>query len=382
MYSFRLNYFGFEILVYCVGALPSCRKDCRTAMSLAGIQKARSRTKCAGSTRELTYIHVQARRFAAQLALHLLFLSAATLGVSSDSTHNETPLHTIQQIRHLKADVLSKGPEVRVRAVVTYSDSVAPNLFVQDSTGGIWVDLRGMPGKMPRPGQDLDLRGQARSGFAPYIAQPYWTVIGSAAEPKPMHLSYEDASTGSFDSQWVEMDGVVRSFIRQVEGNVLVVDVATPSGSFKVRIPNYQAEFPMQWVDAKVRFRGVCGTAFNRRNQLVTIHLFVPSLRDSEVLQPASSNPFDVPATPIGEIRKFSADLSDIHRIKVLGTVTAIFPGEGLYLMDSTGGLYAQSQDGTPAKPGDEVEVIGFPAHRHIYADAAVRKISPHPKAL
>ena len=226
------------------------------------------------------------------------------------------------------------------------------------------MDLRGTPGNVPRPapGQVLDLHGQAASGFAPYIAKPYWTVIGSSGEPKPIHLSYQEASTGSFDSQWVEMDGVVRSFIRQVEGNVLVIDVATPTGSFRVRIPNYQAEFPMQLVDAKMRFRGVCGSAFNRRNQFVTIHLFVPSLSDSEVLEPAPSDPFNVPATAIGEIRKFSADLSDVRRIKAVGIVTAIFRGQGLYLMDSTGGLYAQSQDGTPAEPGDEVEVIGFPA--------------------
>ena len=56
-----------------------------------------------------------------------------------------TELTTIRQIRHLKASTPDIG--VHVRGVVTYYDTVAPNLFVQDPTGGIWVDLR----ENPRP---------------------------------------------------------------------------------------------------------------------------------------------------------------------------------------------------------------------------------------
>ena len=49
---------------------------------------------------------------------------------------------TIQPIRHLKQS--NQGPIlVHVHGVVTYYDTVAPNLSVQDKTGGIWVDLRG-----------------------------------------------------------------------------------------------------------------------------------------------------------------------------------------------------------------------------------------------
>ena len=41
--------------------------------------------------------------------------------------------------------------------------------------------------------------------------------------PKPLRVLYDDVATGSFDGQWVQMDGVVRSFIQQAEGNVLVI---------------------------------------------------------------------------------------------------------------------------------------------------------------
>jgi diguanylate cyclase (GGDEF)-like protein/PAS domain S-box-containing protein len=249
-----------------------------------------------------------------------------------------------------------------VRAVVTYYDTAGPNLFVQDGTGGIWVDLRGTNGtEAPHVGQRLDLRGVAGQGFSPYVAKPQWKVLGSSRLPTATLVTYEQAATGSFDSQWIAMEGIVRSFVQQAEGNVLVIDVATPTGKFKVRVPDYHAAFPMELVDAKIRFHGVCGSSFNRRNQFISIHLMMPNLGYANVVDAAPVNPFSVPATPVGTVRRFSADLMDVRRIKVVGIVTAQFPNQGLFLTDTTGGLYAESQDGTALEPGQEVEVIGFP---------------------
>lgn len=271
-------------------------------------------------------------------------------------------LDSIAAIRHATPQPGAAPIPVHVRAVVTYFDTVAPNLFVQDRSGGIWVDLRGNTLTPPRPGQLLDLDGTVGSGFAPYIAHPRWKVLGEAPLPAPIHLTYAEASTGHYDSQWVQMEGVVRSFVQEAAGNVLVMDVATGTGSFKVRVPGYRAAFPLNLVDASVRIRGVCGSSFNNRDQLVSIHLMTPSMDELKILKPAPADPFSIPVSPINGIRRFSADVSDVHRVKVEGIVTARFPGRGLFLADSTGGVYVESQDGTPVEPGDEAEVIGFPA--------------------
>jgi diguanylate cyclase (GGDEF)-like protein/PAS domain S-box-containing protein len=290
-------------------------------------------------------------------------------------------LRSIRDVRHFKPTSQDQLVPVHVQAVVTYYDSVAPNLFVQDATNGIWVDLRQSKVPPPKIGELLDLRGTLGTGFSPYLANPEWKVIGKSAPPNPLRLLYEQAATGSFDSQWVELEGVVRSFVQQADGNVLVMDVATPTGTFKVRVPDYHAGFPLQLVDARVRFHGVCGAAFNRRNQLVAIHLLMPSINNLNVLEPAPTDPFAVEATSIARIRQFSADLTDVRRLKVLGIVTARFPGQGLFLMDSSGGLYAESQDGSPVQAGDEVEVIGFPAagnYSPILKSAGIRPTGKH----
>lgn len=323
------------------------------------------------------------RRSSRLLGLWLLVLLLGAMSPLSGATAHpdSSELHTIGKIRHLPPTAESKPTPIHVRAVVTYYDSVAPNLFVQDATGGIWVDLRESKAPHPLPGQLLDLKGAVGAGFTPYIAKPEWTLIGTSTPPKPVRLTYEQAITGTYDGDWIEMDGVVRSFVQEVEGSVLVMDVATPTGSFKVRVPDYHDPFPMYLVDAKVRFHGVCGAAFNRRNQLVAIHLLVPRLKDLEIVDPAPTDPFSVETTPIDSIRRFSADLPDVHRVKVIGTVTARFPQQGLFLMDSTGGLYAESQDGTPVDAGDEVEVIGFPAvgsYSPVLKSATIRPLRKH----
>lgn len=317
------------------------------------------------------------------LAAIQLFLLLFCAGQDAHASvlKSQSPLDTIQQIRELKPDALAQLRQVHVRATVTYYDTVAPNLFVQDGTGGIWVDLRGYTGAAPRPGQTLDLRGVAAPGFAPYIAKPQWTIVGTSGLPKAIHLSYQQASTGVFDSQWSEMEGIVRSFLQQAEGDVLVIDVATPDGSFKVRIPGYHGAFPMQLVGSKVRFQGVCGSAFNRQNQLVAIHLLVPGTQYLQVVDAAPADPFNIATTPIADIGRFSADLNDVREIKIAGTVTASFPQRGLFLMDSTGGLYVESQDGTPVRPGDEVEVVGFPAtgsYTPVLKSGSIRPLAKH----
>lgn len=292
---------------------------------------------------------------------------------------------SVRRIRSLKESEIAQSPQAHLHGVVTYYDSAVPNLFVQDSTGGIWVNLWNAKNPPPKPGQLLDLRGVVARGFTPFIAQPKWTVIGKAALPTPLHLTYEQAATGSFDSQWAEMEGVVRSFFQEQKGGILVMDVAAPTGSFKVLVPDYHAGLPFQLIDAKVRLRGVCGSTFNARNQLVALHLQMPSMDDLQVLQPAPPNPFAQPTSPVNSIRRFSADLPDVHRVKLKGVVTAQFPGRGLFLADSSGGVYVETQDSTPVEPGDEVEVIGFPAageYSPVLKSGTIRRTGKHSKIL
>ncbi len=295
------------------------------------------------------------------IAVSTLLLTPPLFGDQPAAPGRVPVLTHAAQIRQLSPPEVEKAYPVHLHGVVTYYDSVAPNLFVQDSTAGIWVDVAGAANP-PRPGQLIDLEGVVGPGFTPIVAKAHWTVLGSGAMPRPQAVVFSELATGADDSQWVQIEGIVRSFILEAAGNVLVIDVSTAGGVIKVRIPDYHAPFPMELIDANVRFRGVSGTAFNRQNQLVSVHLFVPSLRDLVVVDPALSDPFSMATSPIGSLATFAAKGINVHRVKLKGIVTAQLPGRGLYVKDATGGLYVQTQDGGVVEPGTEVEAVGFPA--------------------
>src|SRR3954467_12139259 len=83
---------------------------------------------------------------------------ALSAGPSRCFSQQSTELTSVRAIRHLKQPA-AVGIPVHIRGVATYYDTVAPNLFVQDKTAGIWVDLRGLKEPAPSPGDVIDLRG-------------------------------------------------------------------------------------------------------------------------------------------------------------------------------------------------------------------------------
>ena len=135
------------------------------------------------------------------------------------------------QIRQLSPQEVEKAYPVHLRGVVTYYDSVAPNLFVQDSTAGIWVDVAGAANP-PKPGQRIDLEGVVGPGFTPIVTRAHWTVLGPGAMPRPQAAVFSELATGADDSQWVQIEGIVRSFMLEAAGNVrlaLVLGLGTLS---------------------------------------------------------------------------------------------------------------------------------------------------------
>jgi PAS domain S-box-containing protein len=293
------------------------------------------------------------------LAILALALAAATPRVAPADEAAPPALTRVEQLRGLGPDEAKRGGAVRLRAVVTYVDPVGPNLFVQDRTGGVWVDLRGL-GDPPRPGEELDLRGTVGSGFAPYVATPRWTVLGRVPMPTPRRVFYAQMATGELDGEWVEIEGIVRRFVLEAEGRVLVIHVSAEGHRFTARIPGFGDPLPMELVGARVSMRGVSGAAFNTKNQLVNVHLFVPGLAEVRVLEAVPPDVFDLPVRPIARVAQFSPRARDL-RVRLQGTVTLQIPGQRLFIRDATAAIEVETDDGGTVEPGRQVDVVGFP---------------------
>jgi len=288
---------------------------------------------------------------------------------------NRLPLLTrVEQIRRLSPDKAARGYPVRLRAVVTYYGGQGWELFIQDSTKGIYVNIG--DAEFPiQAGQRVEVEGISYPGlFAPEIRNPRFRVLGQAPLPKARRVSFEELVTGIEDGQWMEVNGIVRSATEE-EGR-LILDLAVGSGRIKAFTPNYRRTDLLRLVDAKVRVRSACGTSFNQKGQLLGVELYVPSVAEILVQEPALPDPFFTPLRPINTLLRFTPHGASNHRVRVQGVVT-LQREQHLFISDATDSLYIQALQTPALRPGDRIEALGFPAiggYTPVWQDAVVRK--------
>src|SRR5437016_3640031 len=155
----------------------------------------------------------------------LLFIAVAPSAGVEIPTRPGTSLPALtraSEIHALSPRQAARGYPVRLRAVVTYYGGRGLEFFVQDSSGGIYVEA-GNTEVAVQPGQEVEVNGVTAAGaFAPHIESPRVRVIGRGRFPKPKKSSIEHLLTGQEDSQWVELEGVVREVI-ELEGRADLV---------------------------------------------------------------------------------------------------------------------------------------------------------------
>ncbi|MGA2984770.1 MAG: response regulator [Terriglobia bacterium] len=276
------------------------------------------------------------------------------------------------QIRLLTQEQANRGYPIHLRAVVTFYDPngpdvfalesssgpPSPDMFVQDSTAGIWVNT--LPGgPKAQAGELIEIEGVSEApDFSPQIGKPRWKVIGRAPMPTPHHPTFERMASTVEDSQWVEVEGIVRS-AHEWRG-FLVLSVAMGGSRLRVWIREYDPAILGQLVDAEVRLRGVCGALFDQKNRLVGVLLYVPSLKEVDFTKPAPADPFAVAAQPILRLQQFASGSMPGHRVHVRGVVSFQQPGSLLYIADGPIGLRVETRQSTALRPGDRVDVLGF----------------------
>jgi signal transduction histidine kinase/DNA-binding response OmpR family regulator len=284
-------------------------------------------------------------------------------------------------VRSLSASEANRAYPVHITGVVTYFEPNAPDLFIQDRSGGIWIAWT--PGS-PRPalGDLIDLRGvTSQVDFAPDVSSPVWTVIGRAPLPEPKRVSFAEMVSTREDARWVQVEGTVRNFgflPKVPAGSVLVIALSMGGGKVDVFVPWDKTPLPLHLIDAVVRLRGVCGALFSPKNQLIGVSLYMPSLKNVSILQDPPADAFSVPSMSIDSLQRFGFRTNAGHRVKVAGVVTATLPNSGVYVADKTGSLFIDFTGTENIVPGDRIEALGFPGFFEAHVrleDSSVRKV-------
>ncbi len=286
--------------------------------------------------------------------------SPPALAASPRSAIPLRTLTTIAEIVALKPQEAALGYPVRVRGVLTYADPGWRNAFIQDEKDAVYVDLA-LP--EAQAGQWVEITGRTDSGrFMPQVQATALTVLGRTNLPAPVKVDLQDMATGCLDARWVEIQGVVRRVNFDSEDGRATLSLTTRYGRFNAIVFGLRGgELPANLVDSLVSVQGACGSELNARNQLTGITLHVPGPDRVRVLEPAPADPFAARSLPIGTVATFDPERPGGRRVKVSGVLTALLPGEGFVVQDSSGGIRVRVPERSGLHPGDAVDVLGFP---------------------
>jgi diguanylate cyclase (GGDEF)-like protein len=296
------------------------------------------------------------------LRLDLLHCTVAPIeaGEMKVEQQPEIPeLTTVAAVKKLTAGEAAAALPVRVTGVVTFADNDWRQMFLQDSTGGIFVKFAGSSTPIFQ-GEELTVTGLSSPGdYAPVIIAPKLSLLGKGQLPRSIAMTAR-AVTGIMDSRFVEVEGIVRPLRPRQNPKHLVFDLYSSFGPIHVQAgPDFSGmDYIRSLEDARVHARGVCAEIFNSRRQLIGLQLEVSRPQDIKVLVPGNLHPFQMPATAINQLLRFSPDAHFDHRIKVSGVVTVL--GKGfLYVQDQTGGVRIESNI-RGLHVADLVDAVGY----------------------
>ncbi|WP_414662808.1 sensor histidine kinase [Horticoccus sp. 23ND18S-11] len=265
------------------------------------------------------------------------------------------------------AEVFARWPEattdelpVQLTGVVT---GTMPNgaFRLHDGELGIYV-TRSPAGRALTPGDRVAVAGVLRKGgFSPWITPHAVTSLGRGVFPVAQSASYSLLASGAADNQWVEIVGVVRSVDVPEPRDFVVLDVGISGGNLRVLV-NYAAQPDFAaLVDAEVRIRGVAAVNVNKHGHVVEPSFRVPSFDEITVTRPAPAGAFDLPLLPVNRLLRFSPGVAQQHRVRTAGVVTRRFSDRMFFLRDGAVGLKVEASGPVVFRPGDEIEVAGFP---------------------
>ncbi|MEN3335895.1 MAG: hypothetical protein V7641_5260 [Blastocatellia bacterium] len=302
-----------------------------------------------------------------------IFREAGTevIGAKADKPRPGSPLQngklpvltTIAQVHQLTLVEAKRKYPIHLRAVVTYYNPMTGSAFIQDALTGIYMNFNRLDKEVSlQAGQLVDVEGESDpGGFAPDLSCLRIRVLGETALPQAPALTLDELFSGLHDSNWVEADGIVQT-VSSDDAHVMI-GIVSGSHKFMALVPAIAHQpLPSQLIDARIKVRGVCGTIFNEKRQLIGIQILAPRLDQISVLEPAPAEAFALPVQPINTLMRFTPGQSVGHRVRVQGVVTLQRPGGLIFIKDETSGLAVQTQQETTVEPGDRVDVVGFAA--------------------
>jgi signal transduction histidine kinase len=184
-------------------------------------------------------------------------------------------------IGNLRLDMLTPSAKVTVHGRVILT---SPALFVQDSTGGIAIQLA-----EPQPlkiGDEVEVTGDASpNAFSSTLKNAKVRVLWESAPLPAVSVTAYQAATGAFDATFIEVEGRLRHK-QYFPNNYLSFDFDAGSQSFRAIMNRERGESLYSGIEpgSLVELRGVAVADPTYTSYSTPFAVLVPSIDDVEVL--------------------------------------------------------------------------------------------------
>jgi two-component system cell cycle sensor histidine kinase/response regulator CckA len=287
-------------------------------------------------------------------------------------------IQSIEEVRRLTPEMAGRKIPVAVVAAVTgdYTRFGERVLFLQDETGGIY-SYPGTNVANLAIGEDVLVVGTTGAGlFVPEILAGEIRPLGTRRAIRTTPAEIGVLKSGLFDSQWVEIAGVVtRVWFKEGTSRLELTDGVE---SIEVRIGS--KEPPAHLLETLVQLKGVAATEYNPRRQAVGAFLWCPSETFIHSRETAGGSPFEAPAKPIAWLRNFHQMSGGPARARVRGVLTAVAPDGRAVVQSGFDAILVQAVSPVTEAPGTEVDVaglIGWSGARLELRRAQIRALGP-----
>ncbi len=330
--------------------------------------------------------------------LRLLFLLLA--GASAlPAGEAGAVLTSAAAVRSLSADEAATGRGVRIRGQLMFLAASGNAMVLLDRGEGIYVALPRAAERGFRLGDEIEVTGVSDDGdFAPILRGHQATRVGSGALPPPRPSSVAEINAGGLDAAWVELRGIVRACVPMPPPRLSGGTTAPARESWRLTFAQGDDHMTVQvsgsinsaeLVDAEVRLSAIVFNVHNAHRQFVRAYVQVPDAAFIATVVAAPADPFVQPVQRLADVLRFSRDGFSGHRVHVRGIVTGHRDGQTLWIREGENGMRITSAQTGELRPGDEVDVAGFPDHGSYtpsLSDAVFRRLgggpAPAPRLL
>lgn len=186
-----------------------------------------------------------------------------------------------QSIASLRLMSFAKPATATVRGVVVL---IEPQLFVQDSTGGVYVPRPRAP--LLKVGDEVEVTGEAHPGdFSSTLEHATVQVLWERTPLPPVAVTASQASTGKYDATFIEVHGRLAAK-EHGPGNSLILDLDEGPQSFRAILNPGRSDYLFNnlKLDSTLRIRGLCVVDPAFTHNLTPFVLLLRSNEDLDVI--------------------------------------------------------------------------------------------------